>query len=436
MKCAKLPNLVSILTLLVFIGFISLKTHSQSSSDNPASDTTRINTKKITEIDSSRLRQLPFRSVKGAALTSPNTYYLKHNRLFVDGLEADGDFVFVDGMQIADGNHFPYRAIAGFELHRFNQPIRYGNVAGSLIELKTLAYNDRFHFDLDGYTTLTGGLQNNAVELNLGGPLRFGKSSGSNKNAPSFFIASNYTFTNNPDPTSVQKYSVTDQTMGFLNENPLRLSGSSSGGTYMNSEFIGQTDVKEIKNYHNLDRRSSNTFLKLEFPFSDQIRLTVGSYARFDKGKQFVFDNVMFNAANNPETYYRNFDNYLNFEHHFKLNDEMKIGYHANLQYSSYYFSRQDARHQDRYFEYGYLGKYTTYKMPSYEKGSIMIDDELYENVWLLNTWDRDTAYTFDARGYNPQLERFTSMIYELFPDKGDINDPTGQLEKLNRPDT
>ena len=202
-----------------------------------------------------------------------------------------------------------------------------------------------------------------------------------------------------------------------LSENPLRLSDEQYSRTFLNAEFLGPDDIKEVNTHQNSDRQSSNTFLKFSFPFSKNILLTMGSYAKFDWGEEFVFDNALLNSHNNPETSYRNFDNFLNFEHQFDINEDLKIGYKVNFQYSNYYFEKQDPKYEDRYFEYGYLGKYSTAKIPNYELvDEITVDGVTYENVYVLNSWDFDTAYTFQALNYNPEAARFTEQIYELFP--------------------
>jgi hypothetical protein len=371
----------------------------------------------VDAIPSDRLQFMPFRTFNGYALSSPNTYYLKNGKLVSDGLEATGGFIFIDGMQVTDGNDFPYRAIADFQHYRVNQPISYGNVAGSLIDLKTQSYEDKFHFDLDGFSTLNKGLKNNAVELNIGGPFRFSKAAKSKKKIPGFYLASNYSFTNDPAPSSEKKYAVTDDTQSSLTENPLRLSGL-AGVTFLNAEFLDQADIEDAMGHPNADRKKSNTFLKLLFPITKNINLTLGSYAKIDWGKDYVFENDMLNYQNNPETFYRNFDNFLNVDHKISLSEDLKIGYKINLQYSNYYFRKQDPRHEDRYFEYGYLGKYTTSKIPTYElRDEITIDGVTYENVYVLNSWDHDTAYTFQNLNYNPETARFTEQIYELYPE-------------------
>ena len=139
----------------------------------PGDSSRYLDQQKISFIKADRLQYMPFRSVNGAALSNPNTYYLKYDRLFVDGLEAAGDYVFIEGMQVGDANDFPYRAIGEYHLYRGNQPIQYGNVAGSLVEIKTPVYADKVHFDLDGYTSLDKDYKHNGVELNACGPIRF-----------------------------------------------------------------------------------------------------------------------------------------------------------------------------------------------------------------------------------------------------------------------
>ncbi len=411
---------ISRIFLLQLFILCSVFSHSQESFIDTVSGTKISKTKELVSsqpIISNRMQQMPFRSVYGIALNSPNTFYLKGGQMVVDGIGSSGNDIFIEGMQVNDGNDFPFRAIANYQHYRINQPMKYGNVAGSLIELETPDYNDKIHFNLDGYmSTNRETLKNNAIELNVGGPIRFGKKKEKKGFVPRFYLASNYTFTNDPDPSWEKKYKATPETQNRITENPLVPSGTGYNGTFLSAEFLRTEDTEEVNYHQNADRKKSNTFLKLMFPITQNINLSVGSYAKFDNGKEFVFDNALLNSHNNPETYIRNFDNYLNFDHRIDLNKDLSLSYNVNFQYSNYYFRRQETRHQDRYFEYGYLGKYQTYKIPTYTIGDIEIDGEVYENVWITNSWDFDTAYTFQDMNYNPEAARFTEQIYELFP--------------------
>jgi len=369
-------------------------------------------------ISANRLLFMPFRTLNGYALSSPNTYYLKNGRLFTDGLEATGDFVFIDGMQIADANDFPVRSIKAFQHYRMDQPLQFGNVAGSLIEINTSDFSDKFHSAVEGYfSPKTENLQDEFLELFIGGPIRFSNEKQPGKKAPSFYIASNFNSTNDPNPGSESNYIVSPSAQDLINENPLVSSGLSNNGTYLSAEFLDQADIEGALGHLNADRKKSNTFVKLTIPVSKNINLTLGSYAKFDWGNEYVFENAMLNCQNNPKTNYRNFDNYLSFEQGNLEAGNLKIGYHFNLQYSNYYFERYDPEFEDRYFEYGYLGKFTTQKIPNYELTDYYeVNGVSYENVFLLNSWDFDTAYTFQNLNINPERARFTEQIYELFP--------------------
>jgi len=122
----------------------------------------------------------------------------------------------------------------------------------------------------------------------------------------------------------------------------------------------------------------------------------------------------------------RNFDNYLRVGQQIDIHDELRIIYKFHFQYSNYSYRQQDSRHEDKFFDYGYLGKFQTWKMPTYELGSTEIDGVVYDNVYLLNSWDRDTLYTFQNLNYNPEAANFTEAVYDLFPDPGNINMPFG----------
>ncbi|MEZ5081899.1 MAG: hypothetical protein R2750_00340 [Bacteroidales bacterium] len=104
------------------------------------------------------------------------------------------------------------------------------------------------------------------------------------------------------------------------------------------------------------------------------------------------------------------------------------VYYNIHADYSQDRQRNMDPYHKEDLFKYGYLGEFTTYKQKGYdfERQDITIDGVLYENMVVQNSWDFDTAYIFSAQNYNPYLARHTSMIYELFPDKGNLFAPFG----------
>jgi hypothetical protein len=76
-----------------------------------------------------------------------------------------------------------------------------------------------------------------------------------------------------------------------------------------------------------------------------------------------------------------------------------------------------DPDHKKDLFKYGYLGKFTTTKIPTYQlTDQINVGNTTYENVYVLNSWDFDLLYQFDPSTYNPEVAAYTTQIYDLFP--------------------
>ncbi len=372
-----------------------------------------------TIIQENNLQVIPFRNAGSVVLTAPNTYYLKGEDYFFDGLQAGNDYMFIDGMQVGNGKDFLYKSILRYDYYRLNQPIYYGNTSGGLVDIKTRSFTDSLHVEVDIIKAFDKDYENILYEFIIGGPISFKKKGERSwKRRPSFLISTSFNSTNDPNPSWEDKYIVKPEIQSLLNQYPLRPTGLASGGTFQNSEFTHQDDFNQIGVHQNAERKTQNIFGKLQIPIRSNMEITLGSYYRNDSGRDFVFYNALFNSNNNPHTISQNIDNYINWKHTFINSENIKADYNVHFQYSNYNFQRQNETFKDDWFKYGYLGKYTTNKMATYELGNEVIDGVEYTNVWKLNSWDFDTAYTFQGMGFNPAAERYTEMIYELYPDK------------------
>jgi hypothetical protein len=74
----------------------------------------------------------------------------------------------------------------------------------------------------------------------------------------------------------------------------------------------------------------------------------------------------------------------------------------------------QDKDNKDNLFNYGYVGKFKTHKIRSYEIGS----DSLlgFNDVYIHNGF-ADTLYSFTPSSINPEVARYTSLYYDLYDD-------------------
>ncbi|MEZ5197235.1 MAG: hypothetical protein R2764_12790 [Bacteroidales bacterium] len=404
-----------VLSLMLFVALKMSGQSNQVSMDSIKNDSLQFEIFEQQFLNSNNLRRLPFQDVNSTSLIFPSSYYLKGHRMFYNGIEANGDYIYIDGMQVSDGVDFPFRSIRSFRFYGNDSPIELGNSAAGFIDIETLDASDKFGFAIEAQNTFRG-LNEYKVEVNLNAPIRFSKKK-SAKKPSTIFVAGNYFSTNNNDPIWETCYVAESTVLSFLNDEPLRASGLSSGGTLPNAEFVQMKDITSCKNPENAGRDALNAFAKINIPISNNIELTIGNYSKIENRDEFVFDNALFNSKNNPERYTRSFDNYLRFEHEIINSENLKIEYQVFLQYSNYFSRTQSRIFKDKFFEYGYLGKYSTAKIPAYFFDSyVVIGDEVYEDVYVLQSWDFDTAYTFQNLYYNPEAARYTEMIYELFP--------------------
>ena len=87
--------------------------------------------------------------------------------------------------------------------------------------------------------------------------------------------------------------------------------------------------------------------------------------------------------------------------------------------YTNNRYTYGDARNGDNIFDYGYVGKFNTYKAPIYDNG-IAVDSltgTIY-NGQVLTGW-ADTLYTFLPGNINQSLVNYTSAYYDMFEENG-----------------
>ncbi|MCD4772816.1 MAG: hypothetical protein K8R41_05465 [Bacteroidales bacterium] len=368
---------------------------------------------KLFPLNNDKIRQMPFRTINQLSMLNPSVYYLKGGRMFYYGIEVNGDNIFIDGMQVNDCNEFPFRSIGSYNFYGLTSPINMGNSLSGFIDIQSLEVGDKLSLNIELNKEIKKYYKDYLVEFNLGIPFNFNKN-GTTKNNPSLFIAGNFYATNNTDPIWEDSFIINPDALEHLKNNPLRPSGLATGGTFQNAEFVNDDDIYICQPPQNARKVALNYFSKIKIPIGNNIELTLGNYTKIENSDKNIFDNALFNSSNNPERQVMNFDNYLKFEHKIKVSENLNIKYQVHLQYSNYYTKLQSRKHQDRFFEYGYLGKFQTYKTPSFEMGNIIIDSIQYQNVWIQNSWDYDTLVEFTPFDYNPFVANYTSNYYDF----------------------
>jgi len=385
------------------------------------------------------IKHLPLRDINELSLINPSAYYLSRNNMRFGGIEANGNYIIIDGMQVRDATSFPFRAIGKFAVLNNEAPIQLGNSIAGFVIIEPPLHKDSLFVSIEGlsgFRFITKGgmniypLGNDMIEINAGGPIRIGKRSKSdNLKLPSFYVAAAFSKINEPMPSIANSYEVKSADLANLENNPLKTSGSGTG-IYENSEYITADQVEQTKVNSNSGIRALNGYFRVNYPLNRWIDLTLGSYIQYDKRRVFIYENAMFNSKNNPQQITQNFDNYLRLSHTLKQSDELKLSYQLQLNYSNYFNKVQSDEHKDNFFNYGYVGKFTTYKTNSYkdENGNDVYGiDSVTGKFGLIHQGWRDTLYSFEASDINPLAANVTKSYYSLYAD------PAGNYESYDQ---
>ncbi|MFH1322086.1 MAG: hypothetical protein ABII90_15720 [Bacteroidota bacterium] len=368
-------------------------------------------------IDQNKIRHLPFRDIKELSLLTPTAYYLNDNTQYFYGIQAGANHIVLDGMQIKDASAFPFRSIGKFAVLNSEAPIQLGNSTGGYIVILTPEPSDTLSVNVEMLSSSPfHSLDNHILEVNASGPIRIGKRSKTKKiPAPSFYIAANLFSTNDLNPSWAKSYEVNSSTLSELENNPLDPLYSGYGTT-LNSETITKDQFTETQFYQHAGNKALNVFGKFNFPVHENIELTLGSYLKLDNRREYIYENALFNFNNNPERITRNFDNYFRITHFIKRSKDLNANYQLQFNYSNYYKKLQDTNHKENFFNYGYIGKFTTSKINSYGYGI----DSVTGLMGRIHNGFRDTLYSFEASDINPVTSNYTRRYYELFDEAED----------------
>jgi outer membrane receptor protein involved in Fe transport len=331
-------------------------------------------------LTSEQIMRLPTKDISGLmAAAAPGIAVDANGNINVKGSRSNANDFYIDGIRVRGANMIPASEIEQLEVITGGLQARYGDVIGSVtnittkgpasklsggVEVETSKYLDNF-----GY---------NFINANLAGPIlrrnRTEKSGAKYKETVLGFRLSGQMRTNeDANPAAIPVYRVKDDVLKQLEEKPVVDIG---GNTIVSS---GELLTKE--SFDALKTRPYNKRAQYDFVGKIDARLTkaidiafTGNYYKIED--QFTpTDWQVFNSHNNPTGYTDRLRTNLRFRH--KLgNTEGVVGkekkgttfdnaqYTLQVGYEKNFFKRFDPRHEDRYFDYGYIGKFDYVNVP------------------------------------------------------------------------
>lgn len=370
-------------------------------------------------VTSEEIEKMPNRSASAVATTVGGVFSADGERGSVRGQRTEGTIMYIDGVRVRGSSSLPQAAIEEVSVITGGLPARYGDATGGVINVTTKGPSRIFGGGVELQTSqFLDAFGYNRVGLNATGPLLSSKKDPLNTiSLLGFFVAGDFIYNKDGRPTANGIYKAKDEVIDQLNAVPLLPSGTGSGSV-QSAEFLRESDLELVKSTQNTSNYSVNLSGKIDVRTSPTINLSFGGSYNYFKGNNYSYANSLLNYDNNSESSSATWRVFGKFTQRFPTAKESKsivknVYYTIDVNYSMVHNKTQDPTHEDRLFNYGYLGKFTTYKAKNYEYGIDTVYDPNKE-FWLLTGYI-DTLYDFQRAEINPELANYTSLYYSLY---------------------
>ena len=379
-------------------------------------------------ITAEEIAKMPNRSAEAVAATVGGVFQSSDGDMNMRGARSDGTVYYVDGVRVIGQSSVPQSAIDQVEVILSGTPAMYGDVTGGIISMTTKGPSRTFGAGLEVEQSIDG-YGHTRVGFNVQGPLIKGKKS--ETALLGFFLSGEFTHNKDGAISAIGHYKATDEWLDYIKEHPLRI-GASGDGVYPNGEFTRMGSMEYVKNSQNTSNWSTAFTGNINIRTTETINLTFGGSFNKARDHGFSRNQEYFNFDKNYIYDRQTWRVYGRFTQRFPTDPESSsliknFYYSLQVDYTRYNASNYDPDHKKDIFKYGYLGKYTVYKTPSYTMDTaITVNGHTYNNVWHTSSWDYDTLVEFQAADYNPLLANYTSMVYDLY------SDPTGHYTNFD----
>jgi len=384
---------------------------------------------------------MPSRSALGVAATVGGVFQSANGDINMRGARNGASNIYIDGVRVRGSSSIPQAAIDQVSVVTGGIPARYGDATGGIISITTRGPSATYYGGVEYLSSLTTNISTsktdatrnlgldpygyNLLGFNISGPLIkiWDKTDSTKKPLLGFFLAGELTNIKDNSPSAIGLYKVRDDSLASLKATPLRATGTGAG-SFENTEYIGLEGLEAIRVKENVRNKGMKLSGKFDVRTGPNINLTFGGNMDWNTYRGYDWGNSVFNYENNSQVINNTWRAYAKFTQKFNSPDESEeeqanaavknAFYTLHLDYSHFQQKFQDATHKDNIFDYGYIGKFTTHTVNSYEFGV----DSLTGYSGLIHNGFEDVLYEFDgSESPNPDAAAYTQSYYDLYSD-------------------
>jgi hypothetical protein len=380
------------------------------------------------------IQKLPTRSIGAIAATASGVSSTNAGVSFI-GQRSDGTRYFVDGVPVVGSTNLPQAAQGQIDIIQSGIPAQFGDFTGGAISITTKGPSAIYRKSFEVISSsMFDKYHYNQAEGFISGPLKIKNKGGGTKEFVQwgFQLAGNINYSKDPNPAFSGMYVVNDNKLNEIEQNPL-VANPLGGGFVPSSSFVTKNDMVLEKARRNVAQIRGVVQGKLEYQPNQTTNITFfGSY-NYQTNDNFSYANYLLNYKNFSQSIAQTYRTYIKFTQKFRNEDEadkakkekknlftdafytVRLDYQASLRNT---FAPLHGSSIDNIFDYGYVGKFSRYRVPaySYNDNTQLYIDQKGDTVSRRGFWElsgfRDTLIRFTPGDKNEFITNYTENFF------------------------
>ena len=330
-------------------------------------------------LTSDQIKNLPTRSINTIVATTVGASSIDGGDVNIRGSRSNGTDYYIDGIRVSGGIP-PVQDLEQLQVITSGLGAEIGDVTGGIVSGITKGPAGDFHGGID--VENSKGIDNFGFLLataNISGPIIQKKlSDNSTRTILGFRLSAQYLNEDEDDPPATPVFRAKESVIRELEQRPLRRLGTSIVNA---AEFLTNDDIDALpaRPFQQSGRLDLNGKLDLRLSDAIDVSLTgtfVDSRNLVDGGDAIDQPGwFLLNAQNNPTNFNNTYRGNFRFRHRLGNADNSKDTGSKRISISNANYTLQfayerntsrtfDPRHQDRLFDYGYIGRFENEQVP------------------------------------------------------------------------
>ncbi len=372
------------------------------------------------------IQALPTRDVNSAAVQSVGVYQGSEGAgLNIRGSRSDGTSYYIDGIKVTGSPGVSQRGTEQITVITGGIPAQYGDATGGIISVTTRGPSNEYGGGVELATSeLLDKYGYNLASANITGPLFTKKDENGKKIGQSvagFFVAGEFQYDKDPNPSVIPIYRVKQSILDDVYQRPL-VAAPTGNGYIHRSSFFTLDSFDQQKYRENVEVSAYRINGKFDIRPANNFVITLGGSFERVRDNEYVDTYRIMNFSNNPEKIVTKYRAFAKLTQRFTSQETESASsaiknafYSIQVDYTNSERIDQSEIHKKNFFDYGHVGKFKTYSVPSFSFTTIQDTTGGNADTLLVSqNGNVDTAYTYEPGTLNPYTSNYTTQYYEL----------------------